>query len=68
MALSPQENGSNNGAVEGGDVLTDLRNTMSVGYIHEAYKEWCIKNADYVSRKTIRKWPKGLDQIVLSTV
>ena len=63
-----QENGSNNGTVEA-DVLTELRNSMTVGYIHEAYKEWCIKNADYVSRKTIRKWPKGLDQIhVLSTV
>ena len=45
-----QENGSNNGTVEA-DVLTELRNSMTVGYIHEAYKEWCIKNADYVSRK-----------------
>ena len=51
MALSANENGSNNGVMDSGgnDVLSDLRNTMTVGYIHEAYKEWCIKNADYVS-------------------
>ena len=61
--MAAQENGSNNGhdAVVG-DVLTELRNTMTVGYIHEAYKEWCIKNADYVSRGRScllgrRKWP-----------
>ena len=51
MALSAKENGSNNGIMGSGgdDVLSDLRNTMTVGYIHETYKEWCIKNADYVS-------------------
>ena len=66
MALSPQENGSNNGAVEGGDVLTDLRNTMSVGYIHEAYKEWCIKNAEYVSRMGQIKIGSDIDSGALS--
>ena len=57
MALSANENGSNNGVMDSGgnDVLSDLRNTMTVGYIHEAYKEWCIKNADYVSRKNKEK-------------
>ena len=66
MALSPQENGSNNGAVEGVDVLTDLRNTMSVGYIHEAYKEWCIKNAEYVSRMGQIKIGSDIDSGTLS--
>ena len=54
MALSSREaNGSSNGTTMGeaaNDVLTDLRNTMTVGYIHEAYKEWCLKNADYVRK------------------
>ena len=59
MALSANENGSNNGVMDSGgnDVLSDLRNTMTVGYIHEAYKEWCIKNADYVSGQTRRNKP-----------
>ena len=67
MALSPQENGSNNGAVEGGDVLTDLRNTMSVGYIHEAYKEWCIKNAEYVSRVGLTQNKREMGQIKIGS-
>ena len=47
--MASSENGaSKNGAVVGDDVLSDLRNSMTTGYIHDAYKEWCIKNADLV--------------------
>ena len=53
--------------MEGGDVLTDLRNTMSVGYIHEAYKEWCIKNAEYVSRMGLTQNKRKMGQIKIGS-
>ena len=50
--MASSENGASKNGAGGDDALSELRNSMTTGYIHDAYKEWCIEHADLVGCAT----------------